>query len=168
MPDLKGAVANVVISSSEPTTRRHHVSEEEQTRRLEDRIDDGHKIWKLSPMDLKSHCRWYDYSRARDEMFQVTDTAWAPGMSRIPTTSGAHASTSSRICWGNSYKDVPRDKIKLPKRQKRGKYRELKYDCKMVPETYRPPANRRAMAFAERMLESPPNLGKVGESRVSV
>ena len=54
------------------------VSPEEQTRRLESRIDDGRKIWKLSPMDLKSYSRWYDYSRARDEMFAATDTAWAP------------------------------------------------------------------------------------------
>ncbi len=54
------------------------VSEEEQTRRLESRIDDGRKIWKLSPMDLKSYSRWYDYSRARDDMFVATDTAWAP------------------------------------------------------------------------------------------
>src|SRR6185369_7180426 len=54
------------------------VSEEEQTRRLESRITDGRKIWKLSPMDLKSYSRWYDYSRARDDMFEATDTAWAP------------------------------------------------------------------------------------------
>ncbi len=54
------------------------VSPEEQTRRLESRITDGRKIWKLSPMDLESYGRWYDYSRARDEMFAATDTAWAP------------------------------------------------------------------------------------------
>src|SRR6201989_2696379 len=54
------------------------VSPEEQTRRLEARIDDGRKIWKLSDMDLKSYSRWYDYSRARDEMFFATDTSWAP------------------------------------------------------------------------------------------
>ena len=54
------------------------VSQEEQTRRLEARIGDGRKIWKLSPMDLKSYSRWYDYSRARDEMFKATDTPWAP------------------------------------------------------------------------------------------
>jgi polyphosphate kinase 2 len=54
------------------------VSEEEQTRRLEARDEDGRKTWKLSPMDLKSYGRWYDYSRARDEMFAATDTAWAP------------------------------------------------------------------------------------------
>ena len=54
------------------------VSPEEQTRRLEDRIDDRRKIWKLSPMDLESYSRWYDYSRARDDMFAATDTNFAP------------------------------------------------------------------------------------------
>ena len=54
------------------------VSAEEQTRRLESRIDDGRKTWKLSDMDLKSYSRWFDYSRARDEMFAATDTSWAP------------------------------------------------------------------------------------------
>ncbi|HTP64841.1 MAG TPA: polyphosphate kinase 2, partial [Geobacteraceae bacterium] len=54
------------------------VSPEEQTRRLEGRIGDGRKIWKLSPMDLQSYCRWHDYTKARDEMFATTDTPWAP------------------------------------------------------------------------------------------
>src|SRR5882672_9420483 len=54
------------------------VGMEEQTRRLEARINDGRKIWKLSTMDVESYSRWYDYSRARDEMFQATDTASAP------------------------------------------------------------------------------------------
>ena len=54
------------------------VSADEQTRRLESRIDDPRKIWKLSDMDLASYARWDDYSRARDEMFAATDTAWAP------------------------------------------------------------------------------------------
>src|SRR5499425_3238726 len=54
------------------------VSEDEQTRRLESRIDDPRKIWKLSPMDLKSYSRWHDYTRARDEMFKATDTDFAP------------------------------------------------------------------------------------------
>ena len=54
------------------------VSEAEQTKRLEDRIDDPRKVWKLSPMDLKSYTRWDDYTRARDAMFAATDTAWAP------------------------------------------------------------------------------------------
>src|SRR5947199_2072272 len=54
------------------------VSPEEQTRRLEARIDDERKIWKLSPMDIESYRRWYDYSRARDDMFAMTDTEFAP------------------------------------------------------------------------------------------
>ena len=54
------------------------VSAGEQTRRLESRINDPRKIWKLSDMDLKSYRRWYDYSRARDAMFAATDTAWGP------------------------------------------------------------------------------------------
>ena len=54
------------------------VSMEEQTRRIEGRIHDGRKIWKLSPMDVQSYNHWYDYSRARDEMFKATDTSWAP------------------------------------------------------------------------------------------
>ena len=54
------------------------VSPDEQTRRLESRIDDPRKIWKLSDMDLLSYEKWDDYSRARDDMFAATDTAWAP------------------------------------------------------------------------------------------
>ena len=54
------------------------VSADEQTRRLESRLHDPRKIWKLSELDLKSYSRWYDYSRARDAMFAATDTAWAP------------------------------------------------------------------------------------------
>ncbi len=54
------------------------VSADEQARRLEGRINDPRKIWKLSELDLKSYSRWYDYSRARDAMFAATDTDWAP------------------------------------------------------------------------------------------
>ena len=54
------------------------VSPQEQQRRLSDRIDDGRKVWKLSPMDVKSFTRWDDYTEARDEMFAATDSSWAP------------------------------------------------------------------------------------------
>ena len=75
------------------------VSPEEQTRRLKARIDDGRKIWKLSPMDLKSYSRWYDYSRARDDMFAATDTVVGAVVRRAsPTTRSACGSTSSRTC----------------------------------------------------------------------
>jgi polyphosphate kinase 2 len=113
------------------------VSEEEQTRRLQDRIHDGRKIWKLSPMDLKSYSRWYDYSRARDEMFQASDTSWAPWhVAHSDNKRRARLNIIAHLLGQIPYKDVPRDKIKLPKRQKRGKYREPKYDYKTVPETY--------------------------------
>ena len=113
------------------------VSEEEQTRRLQDRIHDGRKIWKLSPMDLKSYSRWYDYSRARDEMFQASDTSWAPWhVARSDNKRRARLNIIAHLLGQIPYKEVRRDKIKLPKRQKRGKYREPKYDYKMVPETY--------------------------------
>jgi polyphosphate kinase 2 len=55
-----------------------NVSVDEQARRLEDRIEDPRKIWKLSPTDLKSYSRHFEYCKARDAMFKATDTAWAP------------------------------------------------------------------------------------------
>jgi polyphosphate kinase len=113
------------------------VSEKEQTRRLEDRIHDGRKIWKLSPMDLKSYSRWYDYSNARDEMFQATDTSWAPWhVAHSDNKRRARLNIIAHLLRQIPYKEVPREKIRLPKRQKSGKYREPKYDYKMVPETY--------------------------------
>ena len=54
------------------------VGPDEQTRRLESRINDPRKVWKLSDMDLLSYSRWFDYSRARDDMFRATDSTWAP------------------------------------------------------------------------------------------
>ena len=59
-----------------------NVSVDEQTRRLENRIEDPRKIWKLSPTDLKSYSRHFDYCRARDAMFAATDTGWAPVVRR--------------------------------------------------------------------------------------
>ena len=75
------------------------VSPDEQTRRLQGRIDDPRKVWKLSELDLLSYTRWHDYSRARDDMFAATDTAWAPWFVVTPTTRSAPGSTSSPICW---------------------------------------------------------------------
>ena len=113
------------------------VSAEEQTRRLESRIDDGRKIWKLSPMDLKSYSRWYDYSRARDDMFAATDTASRPGTWRAPTTSGAPGSTSSRTCSSRfPTRRCRARRSSCPKRQKRGGYREPNYPYKYVKEVF--------------------------------
>ena len=74
------------------------VSPEEQTRRLTQRIDDGRKIWKLSPMDLKSYSRWYEYSRARDEMFAATDSGFAPCRSGRRRATTRTRNTRSSTC----------------------------------------------------------------------
>jgi polyphosphate kinase 2 len=102
------------------------VTMEEQTRRLEDRIDDGRKIWKLSPMDLDSYGHWYDYSRARDEMFQKTDTPWAPWhVVKSDQKRRARLNLIAHLLQQIPYKNVTRkEKIVLPKRQKRHGYTE--------------------------------------------
>jgi len=111
------------------------VSMEEQTRRLQDRIDDGRKLWKLSPMDLKSYSRWYDYSRARDAMFQATDTSWAPWyVARSDDKRRARINIIKHLLAHIPYKSLPREKVKLPKRQKRGSYKEADIIFKYVPD----------------------------------
>jgi polyphosphate kinase len=111
------------------------VSEAEQTRRLESRIDDGRKIWKLSPMDLKSYSRWYDYSRARDDMFQATDTPWAPWyVIRSDDKKRARLNTITHLLHRIEYKEAPREKVKLPDRQKAHGYKDRDYPYKFVPE----------------------------------
>jgi len=113
------------------------VSPEEQTRRLEARIDDGRKIWKLSPMDLKSYSRWYDYSRARDEMFAATDTQHAPWyVARSDDKRRARLNIIGHLLSQIPYKEAPREKVKLPKRQKPGSYRDPGHPFKFVKERY--------------------------------
>jgi polyphosphate kinase 2 len=113
------------------------VSMEEQTRRLEDRINDGRKIWKLSPMDLKSYSRWYEYSRARDDMFKASDTPWAPWyVAKTDDKERARLNIISHFLSMIPYKEAPRENVELPKRQKRGGYREPDYQYKYVDERY--------------------------------
>jgi polyphosphate kinase 2 len=113
------------------------VSEHEQTARIKSRIDDGRKIWKLSPMDLLSYSRWYDYSRARDDMFRATDTGYAPWY--------AARSDDKRRCRLNiirhllkriPYEELPHKKVVLPKRQKVGEYVPSAHEVKYVEEHY--------------------------------
>ena len=111
------------------------VGEEEQTRRLESRIDDGRKIWKLSPMDLKSYGRWDDYSRARDDMFKATDTPWAPWyVVRSDDKKRARLNTITHLLAHIPYEELPREKVKLPDRRKPRGNREPDYPIKVVPE----------------------------------
>jgi polyphosphate kinase 2 len=113
------------------------VSEDEQTRRLESRIDDGRKIWKLSPMDLKSYSRWYDYSRARDAMFAATDTDFAPWyVVRSDDKRRARLNLITHLLKQIPYEELPQGRVKLPERQKRKGYREPGYPFKYVSEVY--------------------------------
>jgi polyphosphate kinase 2 (PPK2 family) len=113
------------------------VSPEEQTRRLQDRIEDPRKIWKLSPMDLDSYSRWYDYSRARDAMFAATDTPHAPWyVAPSDDKRRARLNIISHLLDKIPYKSAPRDKVKLPDRQKAGGYREPDYPYKYVDERF--------------------------------
>jgi polyphosphate kinase 2 len=113
------------------------VSPEEQTRRLEARIDDGRKIWKLSPMDLKSYSRWYDYSRARDEMFAATDNDVAPWyVARSDDKRRARLNIITHMLEQIPYKAAPREKPELPKRQKPGDYKETKHPFRYIEERF--------------------------------
>src|SRR5580693_4658825 len=113
------------------------VSPEEQTRRLEARIQDGRKIWKLSDMDLKSYSRWYDNSRARDEMFLATDTSWAPWyVVHSDNERRARLNILTHILSKIPYKDLKRPKVELPKRQHRGDYKDTDYPFRMIPEVF--------------------------------
>ncbi len=112
------------------------VSPEEQTRRLEARIDDGRKIWKLSPMDIKSYDRWDDYTKARDEMFAATDTPWAPWhVARSEDKKRVRLNVISHLLAHVPYKDVKREKIRLPKRRIGG-YKAADYPFRYVDEKY--------------------------------
>ncbi len=94
------------------------VSPEEQTRRLESRIHDGRKIWKLTAMDLKSYNRWDDYTQARDDMFAASDTSWAPWyMALSEDKKRVRLNVISHLLEHVPYEELPKEKaIKLPKR----------------------------------------------------
>ena len=113
------------------------VSPGEQEKRLKDRIDDGRKVWKLSKMDLKSFTRWDDYTRARDEMFMATDTAWAPWfVARSDDKRRARLNIIEHLLANVPYEDVPRSKIKLPKRHTKAADRASRLPLKIIPEVH--------------------------------
>jgi len=112
------------------------VSPEEQQRRLQSRENDGRKIWKLSPMDLKSYTKWDDYTRARDEMFKATDTPWAPWyVARSEDKKKLRLNLISHLLAHIPYEKLPQEDVKLGKR-KIGKYKSLDYPFKFIPESY--------------------------------
>jgi len=99
------------------------VGQEEQRRRFEARIEDPLRQWKLSPMDLESYARWYDYSRARDLMLDATDRDEAPWhVVRSDDKRRARLNVIAHVLSRLPYEDVPREKVKLPKRSEKKKY----------------------------------------------
>jgi len=113
------------------------VSQEEQTRRLQSRIDDPRKIWKLSGMDLKSYSRWYDYSRARDAMFAASDSAWAPWF--VADTNDKRRGRLNIITHLLSrvpYEPPKRVDVELPKREKRGDYADPDLPLRHIPTPF--------------------------------
>ncbi|MBH0779906.1 polyphosphate kinase 2 [Nocardia sp. NEAU-351] len=110
------------------------VSEEQQTLRLQSRIDDPRKYWKLSDLDLASYSRWYDYARARDEMFHYTDTGWAPWFvvdndDKKRGRLGIISHLLDRI----PYEPLPARDITLPERQDPDGYRAPMQPLHWVP-----------------------------------
>ena len=99
------------------------VGKKEQQRRFEARLKDPLRHWKLSPMDLESFRRWYEYSRARDNMLQATDTKHAPWhLIRSDDKRRARLNCISHLLSKIRYKTAPREKVKLPKRSDKGHY----------------------------------------------
>jgi len=115
------------------------VSQKEQQRRFEARIKDPLRQWKLSPMDVESWNRWYDYSRARDKMLEATDTIFAPWYI-IPSDDKKKARLNclSHFLSLIPYKKVPKEKVKLPDRSLKSKYDDQKglNGRHFVPEKY--------------------------------
>jgi polyphosphate kinase 2 len=113
------------------------VSPQEQTKRLRSRINDPRKIWKLSDMDLKSYSRWYDYSRARDEMLTWTDTSWAPWfVAHTDDKKRGRLNIISHLLSQIPYEKVERPAVKLPRRQAARGYIEPTLPLRHIPEPY--------------------------------
>ena len=113
------------------------VSPGEQTRRLQRRIEDPRKIWKLSAMDLKSYSRWYDYSRARDAMFAATDTSWAPWyIADANDKKRARLNIISHLLNRVPYQPLAHQDITLPKRQQPGDYLPPDLPLRYIPAPF--------------------------------
>lgn len=113
------------------------VTEKEQHRRFLRRIEDPMRRWKLSPMDLESHRRWYDYSRARDAMFQATDTPQSPWyVVQTDDKERARLNCLSHLLSVIPWKRVRQEKVTLPKRQGPHGYRDPDWPYRWIPQKY--------------------------------
>jgi polyphosphate kinase 2 (PPK2 family) len=99
------------------------VSDAEQKRRFEARINDPLRQWKLSPTDLCSRSRWFEYSRARDTMLEATDTQYAPWYI-VPSDDKRRARLNciSHLLGLVPYEKLPRKKVQLPEPSTRHAY----------------------------------------------
>ena len=113
------------------------VSRQEQTERLESRMQDGRKTWKLSPLDLKSYSHWYDYSRARDAMILATDTPWAPWyLARTDDKRRGRLNIIRHLLSKGPYESQEPPEVKLPRGQKPGGYQEPDYPFRFIPTPF--------------------------------
>jgi polyphosphate kinase 2 (PPK2 family) len=115
------------------------VSDEEQKRRFEARITDPVRQWKLSRMDLPSRSKWYEYSPARDMMLEATDTKHAPWrILRSNDKKRARLNCITELLALIAHHEVPREKIELPERSKKGAYDDeaVLAGRRFVPEKY--------------------------------
>ena len=115
------------------------VSNDEQKRRFEQRIEDPRRQWKLSPMDLPSRTKWYEYSKARDRMLKVSDTKYAPWfIVRSDDKKTARLNAIAHILDQVPHKKLPHKKVKLPERSKKGAYDDQApiKRRRFVPERY--------------------------------
>ncbi len=113
------------------------VDQDEQDRRLRAREHDGRKLWKLSPMDMKSYAHWYDYSQARDDMLAATDTSWAPWfVADSNDKKRARLNVISHILDQLPYERTPHEDVHFPERQGPGDYVEPRQEYRRVPERF--------------------------------
>ena len=113
------------------------VSPREQTRRLESRINDPRKVWKLSELDLRSYSRWYDYSRARDDMFRATDTSWAPWyVANTDDKKRGRLNIITHLLDNVPYRPLHHTDVTLPKRQQPDGYQEPSLTVRHIPTPY--------------------------------
>jgi polyphosphate kinase len=113
------------------------VSADEQTRRLQARIDDQRKIWKLSDMDLKSYSRWYDYGRARDDMLARTSTGWAPWhIAHTDDKRRGRLNIISHLLTRVPYEPIVARPIELPARQRPRGYAEPDHSALSIPTPF--------------------------------
>jgi polyphosphate kinase 2 len=113
------------------------VGADEQTRRIESRIHDPRKVWKLSDLDLASYSHWYDYSRARDAMFAATDTSWAPWyVARTDSKKRGRLNVISHLLSVIPYEPLQEREVELPKRQEAGDYREPRLPLRYIPTPF--------------------------------